>query len=241
MNDIFRRCAAFAFWITSLAALAGCGGFESTGAGPAAETPAYRVGDRWVYNGRDGFRVLTTWEETHTISTVGADGISERITVKGPTLDLARTERMIAPGRITVGALYENETRRFATPVDRYRFPLAAGAMWSQFVNNFDETTKTSGQVNNYVHALRWETVTTPAGTFDALVLHVVIWLDDETFWRFPTECNYTFWYAPAVRNVVRMVKFASYQEKGGGDMDAGARIRTQNSYIDLVSFTPGA
>ena len=110
MNDIFRRCAAFAFWIASLAALAGCGGFESTGAGPAAETPAYRVGDRWVYNGRDGFRVLTTWEETHTISTVGADGISERITVKGPTLDLARTERMIAPGRITVGALYENET-----------------------------------------------------------------------------------------------------------------------------------
>ena len=51
-----------------------------------------------------------------------------------------------------------------------------------------------------------------------------------------PVEVN-----APAVRNVVRMVKFASYQEKGGGDMDAGARIRTQNSYIDLVSFTPGA
>jgi len=34
-------------------------------------------------------------------------------------------------------------------------------------------------------------------------------------------------------------VKFASYQEKGD-NMEGAARVRTQNSYIDLVSFTPG-
>ncbi len=221
--------------------MAGCGGFESTGSGRAAEAPAYRVGDRWVYHGQDGFfRLLTTWEETHTISTVSADGISERITVKGPTLDLARAELLTAPGRVKIGALYENETRRFATPLDRYRFPLAAGAAWSQFVDNFDETTKTSGQINNYVRVRGWETVVTPAGTFDAIVMHVLIWLDDETFWRYPTQCNYTVWYAPAVRGIVREIKRATYQEKGG-DFDSGARIPTQNTFLELVSFTPGA
>ena len=227
--------------LAAVAALAGCAGFESTGSGRAAEAPAYRVGDRWVYHGQDGFfRLLTTWEETHTISTVSADGISERITVKGPTLDLARAELLTAPGRVKVGALYENETRRFATPLDRYRFPLAAGAAWSQFVDNFDETTKTCGQINNYVRVRGWETVVTPAGTFDAIVMHVLIWLDDETFWRYPTQCNYTVWYAPAVRGIVREIKRATYQEKGG-DFDSGARIPTQNTFLELVSFTPGA
>ena len=85
-----------------------------------------------------------------------------------------------------------------------------------------------------------WETVTTPAGTFDALAMHVVMWLDDEEFWRFPTECNYTVWYAPAVRGVVREVKRAQYREKGG-DFDSGAQIRTQNAVVELLSFTPGS
>lgn len=240
MND-FRRCIALVTWLAALASLAGCAGFESTGSGRAAEAPAYRVGDRWVYHGEDGFfRLMTTWEETHTISTVGADGIGERITVKGPTLDIARAAQWSAPGLLKVGALYENETRRFVTPFDRFRFPLAAGATWSQFVDNFDESTKTAGQINNYVNVRGWETVVTPAGTFDAIVMRVVMWLDDGTFWRWPTQCNYTVWYAPAVRGVVREVKRAWYLEKGG-DMDNGATIPTQNTVIELVSFAPGA
>ncbi len=71
--------------------------------------------------------------------------------------------------------------------------------------------------------------MTTPAGTFDALAMHVVMHLDDEEFWRYATECNYTVWYAPAVRGVVREEKRAQYLEKGG-DFDFGGRIRTQNA-----------
>ena len=89
-----RRRVALILGLAATAALAACGGFQSAGSGPAAEAPTYRVGDRWVYHGQDGFRLLTTWEETHTISAVGADGIGERITVKGPTLDLARSRAM---------------------------------------------------------------------------------------------------------------------------------------------------
>ena len=239
MND-FRRCIALVIWLAAVAPLAGCGGFESAGSGRAAEAPAYRVGDRWVYQGQDGFRLLTTWEETHTITAVGAEGIGERVAVKGPSIDLARAELWTVPGRVKIGALYENETRRFVTPLDRFRFPLAAGATWSQFVDNFDESTKTNGQINNYVNVRGWETVVTPAGTFDAIVMRVVMWLDDGTFWRWPTQCNYTVWYAPAVRGVVREVKLGQYLEKGG-DMDNGATIRTQNTVIELVSFAPGA
>jgi hypothetical protein len=240
MNRL-RRLIIVVLCATGLAPLAGCAGIDSPGSGRAAEPPAYRVGDRWVYRAQDGwFRLFTNWDETHTISAVNADGITERVTLKGPTLDVARSELWPAPGKVKIGALYEHETRLFATLLDRYRFPLAPGASWSQFVNNVDESTRTGGQINYYVRAQGWETVSTPAGTFDAIVLHVVIWLDDETFWRFPTLCNYTIWYSPAVRGVVRELKRASYQEKGG-DFDNAARIPTQNTVIELLSFTPGA
>ena len=236
-----RRRVTFTLGLAASGALTACGGVESMGSGRAAETPAYRVGDRWVYRAQDGFnRLITTWDETHTISAINAEGIAERVTLKGPTLDVARSELWAAPGQVKVGAVYENETRRFAVPLDRYRFPLASGAMWSQYVNQVDETNRTSGQINYYLRAQSWGTVATAAGTFDALELHVVMWLDDGTFWRFPTQCNYILWYAPAVRGLVREIKRASYQEKGG-DMDANARIPTQNTFIELVSFTPGA
>ena len=240
MNNV-RRSVTIGLCVVGLAMLVGCAGVESQGSGRAAEAPSYRVGDRWVYRVQDGwFRLFTVWDETHTISAVNADGITERVTLRGPTLDIARTELWAAPGRVKVGSLYDYETRRFATPLERYRFPLASGASWSQYVNNVDEANRTAGQINYYLKAQGWETVATPAGTFDALVLHVVIWLDDETFWRFPTLCNYTVWYAPAVRGVVREIKRASYQEKGG-DFDNAARIPTQNTVIELLSFTPGA
>jgi len=239
--DFCRRLVTFTLGLGLCGALAGCVMMDSPGSGRAAEPPAYRVGDRWVYRAQDGwFRLFTNWEETHTISAVNADGITERVTLRGPTLDVARSELWAAPGKVRIGALYDHETRRFATPLDRYRFPLAPGATWSQFVDNVDETNRTSGPINYYLRAQGWETVSTPAGTFDAIVLHVVIWLDDETFWRYPTLCDYLIWYAPAVRGVVREQKRASYQEKGG-DFDNAAKIPTQNTVIELVSFTPGA
>jgi hypothetical protein len=235
-----RRSVVVVLCIAAVAALAGCASIESPGSGPAAEAPSYRVGDRWIYQAQDGYLTPERWEETRAISAIGADGINARIAQKGPSRDIARAELWTAPGLVKVGAVFDNETRRFVTPLERYRFPLAAGETWSRFVENFNEATKESGQINHYVRVRGWEKVTTPAGTFDALVMHVMLWLDDEQFWRFATQCNYTVWYAPAVRGVVREEKRAEYKEKGG-DMDSGAQIRTQNALFELLSFTPGS
>jgi hypothetical protein len=226
--------------IAATAALAGCAGLESAGSGPAAEAPAYRVGDRWTYQVQDGFRSPERWEETLAISAIGAEGISARITQKGPSRDIARAELWSAPGLVKIGAVFDNETRRFVTPLERYRFPLAGGGVWSQFVDGYNEATRLSGQMNRYVRVRGWEKVTTPAGTFDALAMHVVMHLDDEEFWRNATDCNYTVWYAPAVRGVVREEKRAQYLEKGGTN-DMFARIWTQNAVVELLSFTPGS
>jgi hypothetical protein len=225
--------------VSVLAPLAGCAVFSSPGSGPAAEAPAYRVGDRWVYRADDGFRAKTVWDETHEVLAIGTDGITVRITQKGPSTDVTRTESWSAPGQVKVGALYDNETRRFVNPLQRYDFPLAEGKVWNQRVDNYNEATKASGNINRYVRVRGWEKVTTSAGTFDALSMQVIMRLDDGEFWRFATNCNYAIWYAPAVRGTVREERDAQYLEMGG-DTGTGGVIRTQHGVLELISFTPG-
>jgi hypothetical protein len=224
----------------ALAALAGCAGLDSPGdaGGPAAAAPVYRVGDRWSYRAQDGFRVLTTWNETREITAIGPDGITVRVTQKGPNVDNTRVEQWAAPGIVRTGALFDDETRRFAAPLKRFDFPLVPGKAWNQFVDNFNDTTKNEGQINHFVRVRGWETVTTPAGTFDAIRLNILTRLDDEDFWRYATECNYVLWYAPAARAMVHETKEAQYREKG--DWDGGIAIRSQHATLELVSFTPG-
>ena len=224
--------------VVALVALAGCAGtLGSGGSGPPAEAPAYRVGDRWVYHGDDGFRVKTEWDETHEIAAIGAEGITARITLKGG-LDLTRTELWSAPGQVKIGAIYDNTTRRFEDPLQRYDFPLAPGRVWNQWDWNYNEFTNERGQINRYVNVSGWEKVTTPAGTFDALKMQVIMRLDDETFWRWPTTCNYAVWYAPAAKAVVREERNAQYVEKSGEH--GGATIRAQYGVVELVSYSPG-
>ena len=91
----------------------------------------------------------TTWQETHEVLAVGADGITMRVTQKGPSIDVVRTEQWSAPGLLKVGALFNDQIRRFATPVEVYEFPLAAGKTWNQWVDKYNESTKATGQINH--------------------------------------------------------------------------------------------
>ena len=71
--------------------------------------------------------------------------------------------------------------------MQRYAFPMAPGQTWNQWVDDFNEATRKAGQINRYVRVGGWETVATPAGSFEALRLRVFMRLDDEEFWRGPT------------------------------------------------------
>jgi hypothetical protein len=233
------------FAVGAIAALAACAGgpgvIPSEGSGPAAEAPVYRVGDRWVYHGIDGFRVKTEWDEIHEVTAITAEGMTVRISQNGPPpVNATRTEVWAAPGQLRVGAAYENETRHFSVPLQLYNFPLAAGKVWNQWVGTFNDMTRETGQLNRYVRVAGWDKVSTPAGSFDAIRLEVLMRLDDETFWRWPTTCNYQVWYAPAAHAVVRQDRNAQYVEKSSDAHGGAGTIRTQYGMLQLVSFTPG-
>jgi hypothetical protein len=204
-------------------------------AGPPAPAPDIRVGDRWVHHISDGFRTPVTWDETQEVVAAGAGGYTVQVTCKGPTINVMRTEEWAAPGIVRVGTAMDLETRRFKTPLERYKFPLTPGTTWTQFVDNYNEATKKSGQFNYYARVGGWKSVTARAGTFDAIFVNVLMRMDDEEFWRWPTECNYAIWYAPETGSMVVEEKESQYFEKGGIDAIA---VRAQHSHIELVSYS---
>ena len=226
-----RRTFMFA---AAAASLPGCVAVGGT-AGPPAPAPVIRVGDRWVYSARDGFRAPVTWDETHEVIAVDAKGITVRVTQKGPTVDNTRTEQWLSPGIVSVGALFDNETRQFKTPLTRFQFPLTGGDRWNQRIDNFNEATQQSGQISRFAQVGGWEKVQLPAGEFDAIRMRVIMRLDDETFWRFATECNYQIWWSPAAGAAVREAKTAQYIDRG--DTREPVAHRSQNALLELASY----
>jgi hypothetical protein len=196
---------------------------------PSAPAPAVSVGDRWVYRVNDRAR-KTTLDEVREVTAAGPDGITVRVTRAGDSRD----ELLSAPGLVRSGAACGEETRRFATPLQRYAFPLEPGKRWNQWVEYAADGRK--GKINYNVRMRGWEKVQTAAGSVDALRMLVIVRLDDADAFRNATECNFTVWYAPAVRGPVREQRTASYVTKGSSPM----RQQEMDASYELSSFTPG-
>jgi hypothetical protein len=226
--------------LLGLAALmTGCSGgpLNVVGAdGPPAPAPDLRVGDRWVYRVSDGFRSPVVWDETWEILETKGTGATVRVTNKGATINFVRTEEWLAPGIVARGTLMGLESRRFDTPLTRFQFPLTPGATWRQRVDNFNENTQRAGRIEFFARVGGWKSITVPGGTFDAIFVNMLLTMDDEEFWRWPTSCNYALWWAPAVGMPIQEQRDAEYRERGNA-RDTAA-ITVQNATIALTSYS---
>ncbi|MFO1313382.1 MAG: hypothetical protein U1F41_15105 [Burkholderiales bacterium] len=217
------------------------GGCVSVGgaAGPPAPAPALRVGDRWVYNCADGFRVKVEWVETHEVIGINANGIAVRVTLVGPTMNYNRVEQWQAPGVIVVGSIYDDAfNREFRAPLVRYQFPLTPNTEWRQSIQYPDPANQLVSNVQRYVKVGGYETVVTPAGTFNAVTMRTIMSVDNNNPFYWPTQCDYVTWWAPEVGAKVKETKYATYRERGD---EQAIQIRAQNTLIELVSFARGA
>lgn len=235
-HDAQRRRLLLAAAAAPLASVLGaCAGTPGASDGPPAPAPVYKAGDRWVYRVTDGFRNPDVYDETREVISVDARGIAIRMSRNGPRGDTTRIEQWTTPGDLAVGAIFSDETRRFAPPLPRWRFPLASGASWRLWARQHNETTGSDAPVNYDARVGGWRSFTTPAGTFDAVGVRIFMRLDDEDPWRFATEVNHLLWWSPAVGNTVREERRAEYREKG--DPFGGINHPMQNAFYELTSF----
>jgi len=213
------------------------GGCVSVGgaAGPPAPAPVLKVGDRWVYHCADGFRLPVEWEEVHEVTAVDATGIAVRITGQGG-VNFERVELLSSPGVVKIGAAYDPvETRNFEPPMVRFQFPLTPNTDWRQNLRNLDPANQLTSTITRFVRVGGYETVTVPAGAFNAITMRTLMSVDDNNPFRWPVQANYMTWWAEDAGNIVRMTKTATYRERGDG-RDA-IEIRAQNTMIELVSW----
>ena len=223
-------------FLLALPAVAASGCVSVGGAaGPPLPAPVLKVGDRWVYRCSDGFRVPVVWEETHEVTAVDSTGIAVRITGEGG-VQFQRVELLASPGVVRIGAAYDpDETRNFEPPMIRFQFPLTPNTDWRQNLRNFDPRTELTNTISRFVRVGGYETVSVPAGSFNAISMRTLMSVDDNNPFRWPVQANYMTWWAEEVGNVVRMLKTATYRERGSG-MDA-IEIRAQNTTIELQSW----
>jgi hypothetical protein len=221
------------------AALAGCATTAGT-PGPPAPAPVFRVGDRWVYQVADGFRVKSVWTETHEVTSLRGTGFEVRVTIAGGGADMTRVERWDAPGVMASGSVFDHtETRDFQQPAIIYRFPLTPGDSWTQNLRNLNPANQLVSTINRSVRVGGYQNVSVPAGAFDALALRILMSVDDNDPFRFPFQCNYELWYGPAVGAMVRMTRRATVRERGETSPIVGD-TPVQYSLAELVSYRRG-
>ena len=90
------------------------------------------------------------------------------------------------PASCCKASVYEDETDRFDPALIRYKFPLVTGERWDQRLVDLDKPPAPYGGITRHVAVGGYEKIATPAGTFDAIGLRVIMQMDDETFWRLP-------------------------------------------------------
>ena len=83
-----------------------------------------------------------------------------------------------------------------------------------------------------------YQGVTTPAGTFDAITMRVNLTLDDETAFRWPTQCNGIVRYAPAAAAAAQIEYTCWWRDKG--DQDPISRPGP-NPVLRLTQFKRGS
>jgi hypothetical protein len=160
------------------------------------ERPNVKVGDRWVFvRSTSGAKLEYTWVVT-SVSPAGIEG-----TENGKPLTLTPDLNIIESPQ------QKNSDKKGLS------FPLEVGKQWS-YDNDYLLNDMTFGTLQGHLKAsvavLGYEKVRVPGGEFDAFKLELQCkWVSPQA--PGPGECDSTYWYAPAVRAVVKQVTQSTF------------------------------
>jgi hypothetical protein len=216
--------------------LCACAARQPLGENVAA--PRFVVGDHWEYSISDGLRRGATTRLDVQVVAINAGVATMRLVYVDSYGRSEQIEEIDADGGLRVGALRNDEVRRFSPSLKLLEFPIGQRSSWRQAIDTFRSDIQLKGQIRVYGEVQGRAPVTVPAGSYDAVAIYRIVQLDDQQFWRIATTRRDSVRYAPEVKGVVREVRDAEYVEVPSGP-DA-ATIRTEYTTTELVSFTPG-
>ena len=200
--------------------------------------PRFVVGDHWEYRITDSLRRGATTRLDVQVVAINAGVATMRLVSVDSYGRSEQTEEIDSDGGLRVGALRNDEVRRFSPSLKLLDFPIGQRSSWRQVIDTLRRDTQLKDQILVYGKVQGRAPVTVPAGSYDAVAIYRIVQLDDAEFWRTRTMRRDQVRYAPEVKGVVREVRDAEYFELHGGP--DSATIRTEYTTTELVSFTPG-
>lgn len=247
------------------ALLAGCATFNLPPVGAPVPAPEPRVGDAWNYTVLDGFRGFERGAASFAVTAVQGETFTAEVDESGgpvtrsftlrwrpradgasaadPPPDEGRAvTRAFARGWNPVGGRTPaGDEVTYDPPLPLFVFPLQDGRRWSQTVTATD--TRTGARFPVFVQGwvLGRETVTTPAGTFDAIRIQRSLRIGDgeTSIWRSDTFQAETEWYAPTVGRAVRYQQDLNYYfDKMRGREPMGNRIEWGRVRLELTGHS---
>ncbi|HSO06840.1 MAG TPA: hypothetical protein VLW45_06350 [Pelomicrobium sp.] len=229
-----KRWAAAVF----AAALAGCAALAPVG--KPVPPPEPRVGDTWTYAIYDGFRGYEKGRVTYRVIAVDAGSMEVEVT-RDREQETRRHTRAWNP---YAGLTPAGERVAYAPALPLFRFPLDDGAGWNAVSTATNARTGESFPVRVDARVRGRETVKTPAGEFDAVVIERQLIFGDENLWRTDSYVVETEWYAPAVGASVRFRHDLRYyiDKTGGGGGSEGGGGRVQMDWdrerLELTAYS---
>jgi hypothetical protein len=167
-----------------------------------AATPA--AGDAYVYRVVNGYNGETVGQLRHEVTAAStAQGVVANVTMDNPSLGPPRTE------------MYTTDGQWLRRPLDNHGFNveyefapalpvLTNGKTWSTRVNAKVPSENASRSVRIDGQVLGNERVRVPAGEFDTVKIHRIIYSGDWDYLRSETRIVELDWYAPALGRTVR-------------------------------------
>jgi hypothetical protein len=171
--------------------------------GGSVEQPDIQVGDRWRYQVTDLFTNIKT-SVTIEVHQVTPDRIHTR-TVEQPaetTAGAVTPQGIVEVWDRNWNQVQRNEVR-FKPYFPTYRFPLEVGKAWSGKVA-FDVADGVTLAFEVESRVTRWEQITVPAGTYDTVRVVMKGYYDASGSMGGNGTVSNVFWYAPAIRQIVR-------------------------------------
>lgn len=240
-----RSFACLPIFFAAAAFLVGCAagpiGPKGAPVGTPVGAPAFLVGDHWQYRVTDelargaqsqlDIEVVSVEGNTATMRSTMVDAYG-----KIHTSDIVLTDGNLKRGNL----LYEAAARTFPEPLQLVQFPLQSGSSWRQTLSTTSPETSLPAQILLTASIAGRNSVTVPAGSYDAVVVRIILQLDDAQFFRTRTSVYEDLGYSTDVRGLVKMTRRAEYFDRNSGG-GAPARHEVERSVTELVSFRPGA
>jgi hypothetical protein len=189
-----------------------------------AEAPVYKGGGSWTYR-------VSNKLYSGSRSDLLADGDYEVTFQEGKRrifqLDSGQNSDASNPGALTlmlpIKGIIEADTQYF-------QFPLAVGKKWT--AKYYSKPASRWITADNSVTGI--ETVTTPAGTFQAFKIERQVSMAVGTVYRGTThtQWTYTYFYSPQTRSILKY-HYQSESAAGGG----GNLTPVQTTDIELIKF----